>query len=248
MASRTDTIGATVRPSGRGYMADQQFFLRYAIVLAVFILFGFAQFAMRGYSNFQEAPLTVHLHGGLMVAWLGIFVAQNMLVHKGELAMHRALGWASVAILPVLAFTGVLVAYNAIALGRVPPFFSAPYFLALGTVGSLSFAAMVVWAVLKRRQVQWHRRLMLGAMFLILEPALGRLLPMPLLGAWGEWTALLFQLLFVAVLARHDRKVLGAVHPATVATALVLISAHVLFETLAVLPPVVSFAEAVAAG
>jgi uncharacterized membrane protein YozB (DUF420 family) len=237
-----------MRAQGRGYLADQGFFLRYAIVIALFIIFGFAQFAMRGISDFRSAPLTVHLHGGLMIAWLGIFVAQNMLVHRGELAVHRTLGWTSAALLPFVALTGALVGYNAVALDRVPPFFSDAYFLALTSVGSLTFAAMVVWAIAKRRQVQWHRRLMLGAMFLLLEPALGRLLPMPLLGAWGETMSLIVQLLFVAVLARHDKKVLGSVHPATIATAVVLIASHAMFELLAVLPPVVSFAEAVAGG
>jgi uncharacterized membrane protein YozB (DUF420 family) len=229
-------------------MADQAFFLRYAIVIALFILFGFAQFAMRGYSDFRGAPLTVHLHGGLMIAWLGIFVAQNMLVHRGELAIHRTLGWTSVALLPFVALTGILVGYNAVAMDRVPPFFSDSYFLALTSVGTLAFAAMVLWAIVRRRQVQWHRRLMLGAMFLLLEPALGRLLPMPLLGAWGETMSLVVQLLFAAVLARHDKRVLGAVHPATIAIAVVLVASHAMFELLAVLPPVVSFAQAVAGG
>ena len=248
MATQVENAGMAARVPHRGYMADQGFFVRYAVVLAAFILFGFAQFAMRGFSSFGSAPPMVHLHGGLMVAWLGIFIAQNLLVHKGELGLHRKLGWFSAVLVAVIAVTGVLVGYNAVAEGRLPPFFSPPYFLALTAVGSLVFAAMVYWAVSLRRQVQWHRRIMLGAMFILLEPALGRLLPMPLIMPWGEWLTLGIQLIFVGVLARHDRKVLGSVNPATKAIAAILILSHVLFELLAVLPPVVRFAEAVAAG
>ncbi len=248
MATTVDELSGSARAPARGYMADQAFFLRFAIVIALFILFGFAQFAMRGFSNFGGAPLTVHLHGGLMIGWLGIFVAQNMLVHRGELAIHRKLGWTSAALVPLVALTGMLVGYNAVARGSGPPFFSPAYFLVLSSIGSLSFAAMVAWAIVRRRQVQWHRRLMLGAMFLLLEPALGRLLPMPLLGAWGQTMSLAVQLVFVAVVARHDKRVLGAIHPATIAVAVVLVASHALFETLAVLPPFVSFAEAVAGG
>ena len=91
------------------------------------------------------------------------------------------------------------------------------------------FAAMVVWAITLRRQVQWHRRIMLGSMFILLEPALGRLLPMPLLGMWGEWAILVVQLVFLAVLARHDRKVMGAIHPATKAIAGILVVTHILY-------------------
>lgn len=248
MATQVNEAGPPVRTAQRGYMADQSFFVRYAVVLALFIIFGFAQFAMRGFSHFGTAPPIVHLHGGLMIAWLGIFIAQNMLAHKGELGLHRKLGWFSAVLVTVIAVTGVLVGYHAVAAGRQPPFFSPPYFLALTAVGSVVFAAMVYWAVSLRRQVQWHRRIMLGAMFILLEPALGRLLPMPLIIPWGEWLTLAIQLVFVGVLARHDRKMLGSVHPATKAIAAILILSHMLFELLAVLPPFVNFAEAVAAG
>lgn len=247
MATTVDEIGGPVRPRGRGYMADQGFFVRYAVFLAVFILFGFAQFAARGYSSFSTAPAIVHLHGGLMVAWLGIFIAQNLLVHKGQLGIHRKLGWISAALVVIVAVTGVEVGRAAIDAGRQPPFFSPAYFLVLTSVGSILFAAMVWWAIALRRNVQWHRRMMLGSMFILLEPAFGRLLPMPLLGGWGETIVLGFQLIFTWVLARHDRKVLGEIHPATIAVAVVLVASHALVELLAVLPPVQALAAAVAA-
>lgn len=247
MATNADGVG-TPRAAGRGYMADQGFFVRYAVFLALFILFGFAQFAARGYSSFTTAPPIVHLHGGLMVGWLAIFVTQNLLVHKGELGIHRKLGWFSTVMVVVIAVTGIQVGYNSVAEGRQPPFFPPAYFLLLTSIGSLAFAGMVGWAVAMRRKVQWHRRLMLGGMFILLEPALGRILPMPLFGAWGETVVLAFQMIFVWVLARHDRKVLGEIHPATYATAAVLVGSHALIEVLAVLPPVTAFAAAVAAG
>jgi len=242
----TIEVAASASAQQRGFMADQGFFVRYAIVIAVFILFGFFQFAMRGYSDIASAPPIVHLHGGLMVGWLGIFVAQNLLIHRNELAIHRKLGWTAAAILPLVAVTGIWVGYQAVATHRLPPFFSDSFFLALTVIGSLTFAGMVVWAVTLRRQVQWHRRMMLGAMFILLEPALGRLLPMPLLGMWGEWTILVVQLVFIAVLARHDRRLLGAIHPATTTVAAIVIAEHVLIETAAVLPPVVAFAQKLA--
>jgi len=245
MATTVEDAAPGLAPQ-RGFMADQGFFVRYAIVIGLFILFGFIQFAMRGYSDVASAPPSVHLHGGLMVGWLGIFVAQNLLVHRGELGIHRKLGWTAAAILPLIAVTGIWVGYNAVATHRLPPFFSDAYFLALTSVGSLLFAALVTWAIILRSQTQWHRRVMLGAMFILLEPALGRLLPMPLLGMWGEWAILAVQLIFVGVLARHDRKVLGAVHQATKAIAVIIVAEHILIETIAVLPPFVAFAQKVA--
>lgn len=244
----TKAKGGARAAAATGFMADQDFFVRYSVFLALFITFGFVQFALRGFSHFGSAPAIVHLHGGLMVTWLGIFIAQNMLIHKGELAIHRKLGWASAALVILVAVTMVLTGYESITTGRQPPFFSPPYFLVLVAVGALTFAGMVGWAVTLRKQVQWHRRIMLGAMFVLLEPALGRLLPMPLIMPWGEWVTLGVQLLFVWVLARHDRKVLGSVHPATIAIAAVLTLSHVVLEVVSRLGPVAAFANGVAAG
>jgi uncharacterized membrane protein YozB (DUF420 family) len=246
MATKVEGAAEVRRPA-RGFMADQPFFTRFAILLTLFILLAFAQFAMRGLVDVRKAPPLVHLHGAVMVSWLGLFVAQNMLVHKGELALHRKLGWVAAALVAAVAVLGWAVGYQAVATGRVPPFFTPAYFLALTGLGATSFAAVVAWAVSKRRETQWHRRLMLGATILIVEPALGRLLPMPLLGVWGEWVVLLIQLGLIGIIARHDRKVLGQVHPATVALAAVALALHVAVTLVSMIPQVSTFAAAIAA-
>jgi hypothetical protein len=230
----------------RGFMADQAFFARYAIFIALFILFGFAQFSLRGFVDIRSMPPVIHAHAVVMVAWLGLFVVQNQLIHRGELAIHRKLGWVSTVVVAAVAVMGCTVGYVAVARHIVPPFFTAPYFLALTFISATSFAAVVAWAVSLRRRTEWHRRIMFGATFILLEPALGRLLPMPVLGGYGESIALFVQLGFVAVLARHDRKVLGSVHPATFACAAILVAEHSAVSLVAMLPPVVSFASAVA--
>ncbi|WP_373492198.1 adenylate cyclase [Parasphingorhabdus sp.] len=229
------------------YFADQNFFTKFAIILALIIIFGFAQFAARGFVDILAAPIWVHLHGIMMLAWLGLFVGQNMLIQRRAIASHRRLGWVSLivacAVVTLTCFTG----YMAVALGRQPPFFSGSYFLALVYVEAIAFLSMIIWAIGKRRNTQWHRRLMFGATIIILEPAFGRLLPLPLMGDWGEWVIMLVQLGFVALIARHDRRALGQVHPATIAIFVIVIAVHVAVSSLALLPPLVSFAESVAA-
>lgn len=230
----------------RGFMADQAFFARYAIALALFILFSFAQFSLRGFVDIRKMPLVIHAHAAVMVTWLAVFVTQNLLVNRGELGIHRTLGWISAGLVAAVAVLGCSAGYEAARLHIVPPFFTPAYFIALTSVGATSFALVVAWAVSLRRRTEWHRRIMFASMFLLLEPALGRLLPMPLLGDYGEWIALLAQLGFVAILARHDRKVLGEVHPATWAAAAILVVVHSLVSLVAMLPPVVAFANGVA--
>lgn len=234
------------RARARGYMADQAFFARYSIFIALFILAGFVQFSLRGFVDIRTMPPIVHAHAAVMVAWLALFVIQNQLVHRGELAIHRKIGWVSAAVVAAVAVLGWAVGYEALRLHMVPPFFTPSYFLSLTWVQALAFAFVVAWAVSLRRKTEWHRRIMFGATFILLEPALGRLLPMPLLGDYGEWVALLVQLGFVAFLARHDRKVLGSVHPATASAGAILVLVHSAISLVSMLPPLVSFANGIA--
>jgi uncharacterized membrane protein YozB (DUF420 family) len=247
MATNVEGGDLAVRAPARGFMADQGYFTRFTIILALFILFGFAQFSMRGFVDVRGAPLLTHLHGAFMVAWLGLAVTQNILVGRDELRIHRKLGWIAAALVAGIAVLGVTVGFSAVAGHRVPPFFSNPYFLALTIIEPIVFAAVVAWGVSLRRNTQWHRRAMLGATVIILEPALGRLLPMPLMGGWGEWAILALQLLVLTILARHDRKILGKVHPATLWMMAIVTSAHLLVLAVSAFAPFAAFAEAVAA-
>jgi hypothetical protein len=133
--------------------------------------------------------------------------------------------------------------------GRVPPFFSNSFFLALTFVGLVTFSVVVGLAVVRRREVQWHRRLMVGSGIIVTEPAFGRLVPVPLVGqSVGELVILGLQLLLVGIMARHDRKTLGAVHPATLVIALALVVHHLGLELLQRTPAFAAFAQSIAAG
>ena len=68
---------------------DQPFFTRLAIALAAFIAFGFLQWALRGFVSVSTTPWWVHAHGIFMLAWLAIFVTQNVLAQNGDFARHR---------------------------------------------------------------------------------------------------------------------------------------------------------------
>ncbi len=230
----------------RVFREEQRFFSRFALTLAGVIVFGFAQWGARGMVNVGATPLWVHLHGGLMVSWLGLFAAQGLLAQGGSRELHRKLGWASLGMLAAIVLTGLYTGLRAVELHRVPPFFTDAYFLALTSVSPLMFAALVVWGIAKRRQSDWHRRLMLGSGILLLEPALGRLLPMPLLGPWGPYMEMSLQLCFVLLIARHDMVRRGTVHPATLAVGFAVIATLFTVTLLSIWPPYMAFASSVA--
>ena len=234
--------------SAGAYQRDQRFFLNMAIGLALFIVFGFAQFAARGFVDYGAAPIWVHLHALVFGSWLLLFVMQNYLAANGNLALHRRLGWLSAGLVVVMVLLGSFTGIKAIELHRAPPFFSPPYFLALTHFGMLVFAGTVAAGIVKRRETEWHRRLMLAAAVLLLEPALGRILPMPLIGGGevGEWYVLAIQLFVFALVMRHDRKVLGRVHPALLWGMGIVVVAHVGVTLLAHFPPFAAIANGLA--
>jgi len=235
-------------PAGQsGWRGDQPFFVRFAIFMLLFVVVAFAQWSARGFVDISAVPVWVHLHGLAMLAWFSLFAVQNLLAANGNLALHRRLGWLGLVLLAVLAPLGSFTAVKAIELHRIPPFFTNGYFLALGTVGWPIVIALVAGAIRMRKQTEWHRRLMLSAFVLLLEPAFGRLLPMPLLGAAGPWAEFALQLGVLGIAMQHDRSRHGRVHPALWWGAGALLAMHIGIHLLSGLPQWVAMAEAIAA-
>jgi len=222
------------------------FWHRMAIGLAIFIVLGFLQFALRGFVDPVAAPFWVHVHGVAMLAWLALLIVQPTLVSRDNLVLHRKLGWAGAALAMFITCLGIFTGVASLVLNRFPPFFTPPYFLALTTIESLVFGLMVWAAVRRRHTTAWHRRLMIGATIVILEPALGRILPMPLMIGWADIPIGLIQLGAVGIVALYDRRTLGSVHPATKAIAAIVIAVRVTIYVLAMTPPTIALAERLA--
>jgi hypothetical protein len=239
---------ASLAEPAAGYRGDQSFFVKFAIFLAVLIVVGFAQHAALGRVNLATVPPWIHLHGLLMLSWLGLFVTQNRLAGSGNLALHRKLGWISAYLVVAIVALGCFSGIMAIKRHTVPMFFTDAYFLALTQTGAVVFGGMVYAAVTRRTQTEYHRRLLMGATIMITEPAFGRLLPMPLMVGWGEWVVLAIQLGMIGVIALHDRRVLGRIHPATATAGAIIAMSHVLIEVAARNPEVANIAAAIAAG
>ncbi len=229
-----------------GAARAELFWHRMAIGLAIFIVLGFLQFALRGFVDPVAAPFWVHLHGALMLSWLALLIVQPTLVSRDNLALHRKLGWAGAALAILITCLGIFTGIASLALNRFPPFFTPPYFLALTTVESLVFGLLVWTAVRRRHTTAWHRRLMIGATIVILEPALGRILPMPLMIGWSDIPIGLIQLAVVGIIAVYDRRTLGRVHPATKVIAAIVIAVRITIYVLAMTPPVIALAERLA--
>lgn len=182
-----------------------------------------------------------------MIGWLALLVVQNWLALAGNFSWHRRLGWAGAMLLIAIAFLGVQTGVQAVAMHRVPPFWSNATILALALVQVTGFVLIASTGIVLRRHVQWHRRLMLGATIFIFKAALDRLLPVPLIASLLPVVEGSIQLFAIGVLAFHDRGALGKVHPANWTIGVGVVLGHALIALLAMWPPFIRLADNLAA-
>ena len=192
---------------------DERFFLRAAIVMTITIIAGFSFQYLMGRSTFASPP-RVHLHAFFFMGWVAIYLLQNIFVATGRMHLHRKLGWiAAFWIIPMVVM-GCLVTAVMARNGTVPFFFRPLQFLIFDPVTVFAFAGLTVAAVRLRRRTEWHRRLHFCGMSLLLGPAFGRLLPLPLLQPWAWEASFAACLLFPIAGIVADVRRSGRIHPA----------------------------------
>lgn len=224
------------------------FWQKMALGLAVFVLFSFVQSGLRNLADLRAVPVWEHLLAAVIVGWLSLFVTQPTLVRRGLVAQHRQLGGLALGVAGGLVLLFGFSAVMAVRDGAVPSFFAPSYFLALNAIGIAGFVALLGAAAMTAgKDLEAHRRYIVGANVLLLEPALDRLLPMPLMAPWGEFAVMLVQLGVLGLLARHDLRTLGTVHRATLAGMATVAILHSFTEMVGRLPAMQAIAAGIAA-
>ena len=108
-----------------------------------------------------------------------------------------------------------LVGVWQVARNNVPPFTTPLDWTSLPLFAIPAFAILVLLGWHRRRQAQWHKRLMLGAaMVVVLGPSFGRL-PLIPPSKIGFAIQMAMTLLFFLPLFIWDRRTIGQTHPAT---------------------------------
>lgn len=216
---------ATVSTDTRSIIErERAFFFAMAIAIAVTAVIGFGFFIVMGISSFG-APWFVHVHAVTMMGWLVLYLAQNGLVARDNVVLHRKLGILAAAWSVWLVPIGLATTVSCIAGHRAPPFFQDPaFFLAMDWSTILLFAGLTWTALGLRNRPDWHKRLMLGANVNLIGPAWGRLVPLPLTGQDGVLMNLAVLLVYLGVAMAFDRRLNGRVHPAHVWSAGLLVS------------------------
>ncbi len=209
MASMIDQpIGGSAARTG-----DERFFLVAAFAMTLVIVAGFSTQLAMGRSTFYSPPL-VHAHAIIFMGWVTIYLLQNIFVGTGRLTLHRRLGWLAAGWMVPMVVLGFAVTLAMVRRGQVPFFFQPLQFLVFDPLSVLAFAALTGSAILLRNRTEWHRRLHLCGMAMLMGPGFGRLLPMPLLQPWAWETAFAAGLVFPIAGIIADLRRSGRVHPA----------------------------------
>jgi hypothetical protein len=128
------------------------------------------------FSRLAEVDLLRHVHGGLAMGWILLLITQGLLARTRRYPLHRALGWASLVLVPVFLISGVALLCNSLA--GTNPFQKAfaPRLAFVDLIALGYFAFCYGMAIRYRRQKPLHARYMASTAVLVLPPALARAL------------------------------------------------------------------------
>ena len=170
------------------------------------------------------------------MGWVAIYLLQNIFVATDRMYLHRRLGWIAAAWMVPMIVMGCLVTVEMVRRAYVPFFFRPLQFLVFDPLTVVTFAGLTTAAILLRKRTEWHRRLHFCGMSMLLAPAFGRLLPLPLLQPWAWEASFVAGLLFPIVGVWSDMRRSGRVHPAWLYGIATMISAFVLIEAITYSP------------
>lgn len=216
---------------------EARFFFIMACVMAATTMGGFALMAAIGVSSFS-LPLIYHLHAGVFTAWVALYVAQNSLVLRGNIAAHRRLGRTAAILIPLMVIMAITLTFMTLRITGGPPVFAQAEFLTVNLFHIAAFALLAGWALAKRRETDWHRRLMYGAMASVGAPGLARLLPLPFTIPYTFIVVFAAAALFPIIGMIADKRLHGHVHPAWIWTLLIPFAALGIGEALSGVPAI----------
>jgi len=148
------------------------------VTAAVFIGFGPSWF-MRGYMTSARplsplAPLVI-VHAIAFTAWIALFVTQAGLISARQHKLHMRLGMATVGLAVVIVVLGLLTGARSASIASGPPMVPPLTWFAVPFLDMVVFSGLVAGGYVYRRDPQTHKRLMLCATLLMLQPGVGRM-------------------------------------------------------------------------
>ena len=226
---------ARVVGSGSPTQLSRKFSVGIALAMLTVNLVGFGPtLYLRPFFDVPPIPFYLYLHGAIGTAWFVLLVGQALLIATRNFRQHRQLGWVGVALAASVVLLGMYTSTHMVprnvALGADSE--AELSLFALVTAADLAsfvlIPTLVGLAVVFRRRMDVHMRLLLIATLVMLGPAEARIaswfgdIPNPVLTV--------IQLAFVASLFAHDIVVRRRPHIATVLGILFMMAVNAAFQ------------------
>jgi hypothetical protein len=205
---------------------DRNFFLLLLAGVWAGIFAGFVRDIFEHFTGEHVAyALIVHAHAATFVGWMALLTTQMGLIRAGREDLHRRLGLAGLAMIPLMAVLGPA---TSLTMGHfefgTPD--SDPPFIILPFLDMVSFTVIAFSGLALRADRAAHKRLMLLATVLISDAGFARWLGGPIGKVMGTGVLPFYvqsffgPLLLIGAMAVYDLVTRRRLHPAFIAAAL----------------------------
>ncbi len=152
------------------------FFFAMGVILVAIVIGGFVPLALSRPGGPAAIPFLLHVHGAVFLGWFVLFCVQARLIATGDRQLHMKLGKASIGLAVAMVVLGYFVMRGAYA---KPDFSIAGMSPAASMMfpftDIVNFGIAYSLALVHRRNADVHKRLMLIAGILLIDPAAARL-------------------------------------------------------------------------
>lgn len=147
------------------------------------------------------------VHGLIMFAWFILLVIQANFIRKGDYKAHMKWGKAG-----MICAVGVFLSTVYVFVAVYESWEAMPYLVKANRFFMLSFAVLIALAYRYRKNGVKHKRLILLASILILEPILSRVSGRLHIDHWELFIVLVWNSLFISLFV-YDWLTLKKIHP-----------------------------------
>jgi hypothetical protein len=183
------TATTTAAPARRTALPGFHFGL--AVLMSVIVLLGFWPFYAALFTGGSGAPAIIYAHAAIFTGWLALLLAQTWLVQRRKVGVHQRVGRFGMMYGIALLLFGTVIAFVVPAMNVTNGTMTldeAAGFLVLPIGDMLLFGGFFAAGMIRRREREAHRRLMVLAAVALIFPGAARFAlpagPLAILGVW----------------------------------------------------------------
>ncbi|TXE11204.1 YfhO family protein [Algoriphagus aquimarinus] len=145
------------------------------VVIIIGVQWGFYETYTSQFPNFINSTYIIHIHGALLMIWLGLLVVQPMLIYVKKAKLHRSIGKVAFVLGPLIILSMYFVTRDSYWRGLDVLSESENLgFMVLDIRGFFTFAIFWALAMGYRKIPSAHMRYMIGTGILAIGPGVGR--------------------------------------------------------------------------